>query len=174
MIENQEQKLKGFKPEVHEEEQINQSEERSEVKTLKEQLEQCKIEQADWKERAFRLTADLENYKKRMTKEQSYWMQRAQANILQDVLPIVDNFDRAMEHIKDNEGMAMIHTSLHDFLKNAGVQEVSYTHFDPIYHEALMHVESEDYTSGQIVQVLEKGYQVGEHVLRPAKVSVAK
>ncbi len=155
-------------------EDILEEQKENNSESLQKQLEACSKEQAEWKERALRLSADLENYKRRMEKEQGHWMQRAQATLLEGLLPIVDNFDRAVAHAQDNEGISMIHNELQAYLEKAGVKEVACDQFDPTYHEALMQIESEDKESGQIVEVLQKGYQLGEHVLRPAKVSVAK
>ncbi len=145
-------------------------------------LDQCKVTLAEWQEKYARLTADLENYKKRTIKERSAWAQSAQEKVLTQLLGIVDNFDRAMEHSVEvpqelqswTDGIAMIHSSFKDFLKNAGVKEMAYDIFNPELHEALMQVDSDEKQSGEIVNVMEKGYTLNDRVLRPAKVSVAK
>jgi Molecular chaperone GrpE (heat shock protein) len=141
-----------------------------------EQLQVCQREVSEWKERATRIAADMENYKRRISKEQAQWRILAQADLLKDLLPIVDNFERAMAHgdINADQGITMIYQSLQAFLLQAGVKEVSYAEFNPTYHEALIQVESEDHQSGAVVAVLEKGYAMGDYVIRPAKVSVAK
>lgn len=149
---------------------------------VSEQLNQCKATLAEWQEKYTRLTADLENYKKRTMKERSTWAESAQIALISDLLTIVDNFDRAMAHQKEvphelqswADGIAMIYTAFKDFLKNAGVKEVPYDQFNPEYHEALIQVESEDKEVGEIVEVMEKGYLLNERVVRPAKVSVSK
>lgn len=148
----------------------------------KELLTQCQSTLAEWQEKYARLTADLENYQKRTTKERSAWADAAQEKVLLPILSIVDNFDRAMEHSIEVpaesqswvDGIGMIYSSFKEFLKNAGVQEVSYDTFNPELHEALMQVDSDETESGDIVSVMEKGYMLNEKVLRPAKVSVAK
>ncbi len=147
-----------------------------------EQLSQCKVTLAEWQEKYARLTADLENYKKRTMKERSVWAESAQVALISELLAIVDNFDRAMEHQMEvpqelqawADGIAMIHTAFKDFLKKAGVKEVPYNQFNPEYHEALIQVDSEGQDAGEIVSVMEKGYMLKDRVLRPAKVSVAK
>ena len=162
--------------------QEQQEESAAESETITEQLQQCKTTLAEWQEKYARLTADLDNYKKRTIKERSAWGENARMPLLSDLLAIVDNFDRAMEHQVDVpeemrswvDGMGMIHTAFKDFLKNAGVQEVSYEQFNPEYHEALLHVDSDEHDAGAIVEVMEKGYLLHDRVLRPAKVSVAK
>ncbi len=156
-----------------------------EIKTAAESAQKdltlCKQAVADWQEKYARLGADFENYKKRMLKEQAMWIQSARVAMLTNLLTIIDNFDRAMEHKSTAtdvkswiDGITMIHASFQEFLKKAGVREVPYDLFDPIYHEALMHIASDKHKPGDIVEVLEKGYMIDDHVLRPAKVSVAK
>lgn len=146
-------------------------------------LDVCTQELAHWQGKYARLSADFENYKRRMVKEQSSWMLIARAQLLTDLLSTLDNFDRAMEHTDEKkdvdmqrwaDGIKMIHQSFHDYLDNVGVKQVPYDLFDPSYHEALLHVDSKEHKPGDIVQVMEKGYVLGDRVLRPAKVSVAK
>ncbi len=153
------------------------------IESTQKELVLCKQSVAEWQERCARLSADFENYKKRMVKEQAQWMQSARITLLSNLLTIIDNFNRAMEHKQKAEstdaknwidGIAMIYTSFGEFLKKAGVVEVTYGLFDPMYHEALMHVSSDMHKPGEIVEVFEKGYMIDDHVLRPAKVSVAK
>jgi len=150
---------------------------------LSKELDACNATIKEWQEKYMRLSADLENFKRRTEKEQQLWREMAQADILLKLLTIVDNFDRAMEHKSQQspeelkswaEGIAMIYGSFGEFLKSVGVQEVPYDVFDPSYHDALMQVDSDTHESGAIVTVLEKGYMLGDRVLRPAKVSVAK
>lgn len=162
--------------------QVQDAEENSVNDDTIEQLNQCKVTLAEWQEKYARLTADLENYKKRTIKERSAWAESAQEKILSQLLSIVDNFDRAME-LKPEvpqelqawvDGISMIYSSFGTFLKNAGVKEVSYDTFNPEFHEALMQVDSDEKESGEIIEVMEKGYMLNDRVLRPAKVSVAK
>lgn len=146
-----------------------------ETNTLEQsELDTCKASLADWQSKYAHLAADFENYKKRMAKEQSSFAMHAQARLLSNLLSIIDDFDRAMAHEIDKDGISMIHKELAAFVKKAGVVEMTYDLFDPERHEALMQVESPDHQEGQIVQVLEKGYMLGDRVLRPAKVSVSK
>ena len=154
----------------------------SESDDTAEQLSQCKVTLAEWQEKYARLTADLENYKKRTMKERSAWAESAQVALISELLAIVDNFDRAMEHQREvpqelqawADGIEMIHTAFKDFLKKAGVKEVPYDQFNPEFHEALMQVDSDTQDAGEIVDIMGKGYMLNDRVLRPAKVSVAK
>jgi molecular chaperone GrpE len=144
------------------------------------ELEQCKIDAAMWKDQASRIFADFDNYKKRMERDQASWMQTAQVSILKDLLSVVDNFDRALQGKNDASadvyaGIEMIYKSVIQLLYKYSVKEfVNYQAFDPELHEAVMDVESADHQSGQIVQVLEKGFMIKDKVLRPAKVIIAK
>jgi molecular chaperone GrpE len=139
---------------------------------------------AEWAEKYLTLTADFENYKKRVNSERADWAHEAQKRIILDLLEIVDNFERALEQEKKREttqesswlaGFEMIYQSLEKLLTKFGVQPITdFSIFNPKYHEALMSVESDTYPSGEIVQVLQKGYMMNDKVLRPATVSVAK
>ncbi len=145
-------------------------------------LSQCQTALAEWQDKYTRLTADLDNFKKRTIKERADWAQASQVKLLISLLEIVDNFDRAMsieQEVPEGmqswvDGVSMIHSSFKEFLASAGVKETSYDTFNPEFHEALMQVQSDDKQSGEIVEVMEKGYMQGDRVLRPARVSVAK
>lgn len=137
------------------------------------------------KDKYVRLGADYQNYKKRVELQRAEWAFSAQSKIILELLPVIDNFDRALEEAqKNNEnqdlkkwlaGFELIHKNLYDCLKSCNVTEIDQvTTFDPELHEALMQVEDEKYESGQIVQVLQKGFMLDSKVIRPAKVSVAK
>jgi len=108
-------------------------------------------------------------------------MSLAQSQLMKDLLVVVDDFERALKAGKEADeqpdvaGFTMIAKSLDKILKKYGLQEIEQTdEFDPHLHEAVVQVDADDHESGAIVQVLQKGYQMKEQVLRPAKVSVAK
>lgn len=154
------------------------------VLSEKEQLDKANAAVAEWAEKYLSLTADFQNYKKRVTQERTDWAQDAQKSVLFDVLTIIDNFERALEQEKKREetahiawlaGFEMIYQSLEKLLSKFGVQEIKdFSVFNPKYHEALVQVESDKHQSGDIVQVLQKGYTMHDKVIRPAIVSVAK
>jgi molecular chaperone GrpE len=154
------------------------------VLTEKEQLEKAQAAATEWTDKYLSLTADFQNYKKRVTQERTDWAQDAQKQVLVDLLAITDNFERALAEEKKREetahvawlaGFEMIYQSLEKLLAKYGVQEISdFSVFNPKYHEALLQVESDKHTSGDIVQVLQKGYTMHDKVIRPAIVSVAK
>ena len=140
------------------------------------QLKECQIQMSEWKDRFLRTAADFENFKKRNEKEKTIWITSAQSSLLQDLIGIVDDFDRAFSSpAHNNGGFELIYKSLQKLLEKYGVQEMKPTgHFDPMMQEAIMQVESPDHAAGDIVNVLQKGYLFKGEVLRPAKVSVAK
>lgn len=143
-------------------------------------LKECESQNEEWKERFLRNAADFENFKKRTEKEKLLWMSAAQSSILQELITIVDNFDRAFTQPATDPkeaiaGFALIYKELQKMLEKYGVTEIKdLKEFNPAFHEAIMQVESPDHKAGDIVQVLQKGYLFKAEVLRPAKVSVAK
>lgn len=148
-------------------------------------LVSCQEELSVWKDRSLRITADFDNFKKRTEREKSSWIKMTQANMLQDFLTILDDFDRAIEEAHKNpshedfgvwfKGFELTSKSLHKLLQKYDVHEIKdHDIFNPHYHEAVVQVDSPDHISGSIVAVLQKGYLFKGDVLRPAKVSVAK
>lgn len=147
------------------------------------QLQSCQNELQELKDTYLRTVADFANYKRRTEKEQLYWMDSAQSRVLLDLLDICDNFERALdEHRKSDrtsemeswiQGYELIGKELQKLLTKYNVQEISnYSTFDPEIHEALMQVQSTEKTSGDIVEVMQKGFTFKGALLRPAKVSV--
>ena len=149
-------------------------------------LQACQIELADYKERYAYLRSDFENHRRREVTETSNRIARAQSALLLDLLPIVDNFERAFAEVANNPhedlqkrmtGFELIYKNLLKLLEKNGVTQMTVTEdelFDPEFHEALMHVQQEGTTSGHVVQVPQKGYLFKGNVLRPAHVSVAQ
>jgi len=163
----------------------NQKKEDKEKENNLSELEVCQKELDTWKEKCIRVTADLENFSRRVEKEKVQWMQVAQADVLQDLLVVIDDFDRSMHEYDQKElsaetkafldGFAMIAKAMYKLLEKYGVTEiVEVKIFDPTLHEAIMQVDSDEHESGDVVQILQKGFMFKKEVLRPAKVSVAK
>ena len=139
----------------------------------------------DFKEKFMRTNADFQNYKRRIEKERLIWMETAQGSVMNALLPIIDDLDRAIntgeEKVKDEteqvwlDGFKIIQKNAQKILKELGVEEIDCSGmFDPELHEALVQVESKDHKEGVVVQILNKGYKFKENILRHAKVSVAK
>jgi len=130
------------------------------------------------------LSSDFTNYRRNIEKEKTRWKQEAQASILQDLLSIMDDADRAVADLESQElsedeekrleGIRLIHKSLRKLLDSYEVHEITHVHeFDPQWHEAIMQVSETDVPSGNIVSVIQKGYTHKGELLRTAKVSVA-
>ena len=131
-----------------------------------------------------RAQATFENYRKRMQKEREEWRTTSNARLLGKLLPILDDFERAFsmmpESLKDDawfSGIKLIQRKIQSILETENVKPMDAEPgdtFDPKYHQAVLHQETEDFEDGQIMTVVEKGYLLGKRVLRPAMVVVAK
>jgi molecular chaperone GrpE len=152
---------------------------------IQSQLATCQADVQAWKEKFLRVTADFQNFTRRSEKERSDWAHHAQAGVLKELLPIIDDLERALQELGKQEqqpeiasvitGLTMIHQAFGKVLTKFGVKEITDTAtFNPDLHEALMTVESSELASGAIVAVLQKGYMMHDTVLRHAKVSVAQ
>ena len=153
------------------------------VAALSEQLATKDKEIADLKDKYLRALADTENIRKRMRQQSEDTVRLQRENLLRDLLPITDNLERAVEAARGGgngkpivEGVEMVLRSLLDFLRTNGVipRESVGLPFDPQFHEAVDHVESGQHPPNTVISEFHRGYQVGERVLRPARVAVAK
>lgn len=125
-----------------------------------------------------RLAAEYDNYRRRTQKEREKIYSDAFADAVLEILPIIDNLDRALAYGESEEsrkGMEMILKAAQETLEKMGVKEIEALGkaFDPAVHNAVMHTEDESKGEGEIVAVLQKGYQLGDRVIRFAMVSVA-
>ena len=172
-------------------EQQSQTQEPQESKepqsSLEEELQKCQEELANQKNEYLRAYADLENTKKRLEKDKNNAVAFANEAFAKDLLTVLDTFENALNSIeqikssdeesieKIKEGIKLTYDKLLSVLKKHGVEEVSCEgEFDPNYHQAVMQVESDEHNSGDIVQVLQKGYTLKDRLLRPAMVSSCK
>ena len=126
-----------------------------------------------------RLAAEFENYKKRTAREQAALSARATERLVKELLPIVDDLERALEAAEEHEeakleeGVRLVHRQLASALEREGLAEIETNgKFDPHVHEALLSQPSEA-DEGSVIEVLQKGYRLGDRVLRPARVVVA-
>lgn len=133
-------------------------------------------------DKLLRERADLENYRKRVSREKEELLNYGVKSLIEEVLPVVDNLERALEHASEEglpallEGVKMTHSILLSALKKYGVSPVegtSGTPFDPAYHQAMAQVETSEHPPNSIVQEFQKGYILKERLLRPSMVSVA-
>lgn len=148
-------------------------------KMLDERIEQNKSVKGQYA----RLAADFDNFRKRNIKEKENLQQQARKKVILELLPVVDNFERARTQIKPaNDGEKAIHNSyqgvyktLVDCLKKMGVAAMrpEGQEFDPNYHEAMLREQTNDHPEGTVIEQLMRGYTLGEEVLRHAMVKVA-
>ncbi len=131
-------------------------------------------------DRLLRLAADFDNYKKRVAREREEYVALANARLLTELLPVLDDLERALsaaaehEEAKLEDGVRLVHRSLAALLERHGVTAISTDgKFDPHVHEALLAQPSEDAESGAVINVVQKGYKLGDRVVRPARVIVA-
>ena len=130
------------------------------------------------KDQFVRLTAEYDNYRKRSSKERESIYQDVRADTVTKFLPVYDNLARALEQATSDEayrkGVEMIMTQLRDILSRMGVTEIESLgqKFDPALHNAVMHEEDETKGEGEIVQELQKGFKMGDKVIRFAMVKV--
>src|SRR5439155_123828 len=126
-----------------------------------------------------RLKAEFDNYRKRTAREQGDLVARASERLVKELLPVLDDLERALvsaedhEEAKLEEGVRLVHRALADVLSREGLAEIGTDgRFDPHVHEALLSQPSEQ-EEGTVIDVVQKGYRLGDRVLRPARVVVA-
>ncbi|WP_270302054.1 nucleotide exchange factor GrpE [Baileyella intestinalis] len=132
-------------------------------------------------EKYMRLMAEFQNYKKRVAKEKQDIQSFANEKIITELLEVLDNFERSLEHSSDADenyvkGMEMIFQQLKTAMEKAGLKEIQALgeDFDPAVHNAVMQEESDELESGKVSKVLQKGYKLNDKVIRAAMVAVAK
>lgn len=134
-------------------------------------------------DRYLRLSAELENFKKRMEKEKSETYKFANENLLKDLLPVLDNLERALEHGRDSEnpkalleGVELTYKSFWTVLEKYGISRVEALGeaFDPQHHEAVMVQEDAQKPAGEVISQLQIGYRLHNRLVRPAMVVVSK
>ncbi len=126
-----------------------------------------------------RLKAEFDNYRKRAARDQEGLVARATERLVKELLPVVDGLERALEAASEHEeakleeGVRLVHRALRDALAREGLVEIETDgRFDPHVHEALLS-QPADADEGSVIEVVQKGYSLGDRVLRPARVVVA-
>jgi len=154
----------------------------SEESLTRQLLEQTQQELAETKDRYLRALADLANLKKRMAQENQEAWERGMISVIEGLLPILDNFERALaalEHADSvasvRDGVTLIHNQLRAALESRGVQPIEALgqQFDPFWHEAAGKVPSAEAEEGSVVHEIRRGYRIGDRVVRPSRVTVA-
>lgn len=134
------------------------------------------------RDRLLRTAAEFDNFRKRIDRERRDLSEFAAADVLTELLPIVDNFERALQAPAPAEadsfraGIEMIHRQMLDLLRKRGVKPIDAlgADFDPNFHQAVIHEPSADHRDGEVIAELQRGYMLGDRLLRPAMVKVAK
>jgi len=134
---------------------------------------------AELEDRLLRVAADFDNYKKRAARERQEYVALANERLLKELLPVLDDLERALDAVGQHEeatveeGVRLVHRSLAALLERNGVREISTEgKFDPHVHEALLSQPSEA-EEDSVIDVVQKGYTLGDRVVRPARVVIA-
>ena len=152
------------------------------IKKLKEEIEKHQEEKKDYLNGWKRTKADLENLKKRHREEKKKIADRTEKEILLNFLEVIDDFERLEKELEDEDeksylcqGVKQIRNKFDKLLEKYNIKKIETDgqEFDPRYHEALEHVENDQYESDMITEEVKPGYQKGDEVLRPAQVKVA-
>ncbi len=178
------QEEKEISEQMNEAVECNESEKNNEI----DELSKLQNEVQEYKDKYLRAYADFENTKKRLEKDKISAVAYANSSFAKDLLSVMDSFDGAIASIdiinidensevleKIKEGILKTHEQLKKVLEKHGISEIECEGcFNPDVHQAIMQVEHEEKQSGEIVQILQKGYSMKDQVLRPAMVSTVK
>ncbi|MBL7130028.1 MAG: nucleotide exchange factor GrpE [Candidatus Omnitrophica bacterium] len=157
---------------------------KSELDNLKNDLEEFKAKSQEYFDRFLRLQAEFDNAKKRMQRQQQEFIKYADEGIILELLGILDDLERSVEARETNhqdpeaflKGVEMILSHLYEMLKKHDVRSIEAKGkiFDPTQHEALMQTESDEFPENTVIEELQKGYLLGDRIIRTAKVKVSK
>ena len=163
--------------------QIDRDEESEEIDSKDpDPIEALRLEKNALQDRLLRTAAEFDNYRKRIDRDRRDQADNAMADALEDLLPIMDNLELALSAPAGDDarayrkGVELIHRQMADLLKKRGVKAIDAvgTDFDPRFHQAVVHEVSGDHREGEVMQELRRGYMLGDRLLRPAMVKVAK
>ncbi|PIU54621.1 MAG: nucleotide exchange factor GrpE [Deltaproteobacteria bacterium CG07_land_8_20_14_0_80_38_7] len=155
-----------------------------EVEELTSKLNVAEEQSKDWHNKLIRLMAEFENYKKRVVREKHEQVKFANEKLVVELVPILDDLGRVFDHSHEDvdidkilDGVDMVRNSLRKTLSNFGLSEIEVKKgepFNPLVHEALSCIETNDYPDHSVLDVYRKGYKLGDRVVRAAQVTVAK
>jgi len=161
-----------------------QEEEKDEVTVLQEQNIRLLEQYNEAKDNELRAVAEMENVRKRLTKEFDDKLKYSNQNLIGSLFPVMDNFETALDHINPEnpaeslkEGVELTLKQMREVLEKFGLEEIGLEigeDFNPLYHEALMVESSDEYENNTVLMVLQKGYKLHGRVVRPSKVKVNK
>ena len=161
------------------EQQNEVTEEKTELESLREELETLQKEKDELYDKYLRTLAEYDNFRKRSQREKDAIYGDATVDAVKKLLPVLDNFERALNYeCKDEEfkkGIALIQNTLVEVFDNLGVKEIPAmdAQFDPNLHEAVMHIDNPAYEENIVTDVYRKGYMLGDKVIRHTMVVVA-
>ncbi len=149
--------------------------------SLEDQLAAKTREASENWDRFLRERADLENYRKRVNREKEELLNYGNKSLIEEILPIIDNLERALTHASEDglgalvEGIRMTHGMLLSSLKKFGVSplESAGSTFDPAFHQAMAQVPTDEHAPNTVIEEYQKGYKLKERLLRPAMVTVS-
>ena len=150
--------------------------ESADVKELQQQRD-------EYYDRLLRKTAEFDNYRKRVERDRVQLADAAASDLLKELLPLVDNLERALKAEAGPEradayrrGVELIHQQLHDLLRKRGVRPIEAlgSDFDPHFHQAVTYDKADGRRDGEVIEEFQRGYMLGDRLLRPAMVKVAK
>ncbi len=153
------------------------------IKELENSLKEKDEEIKELKDKYLRVVAEAENMKKRLEREKREFLEYANENLLKDLLPVIDNIERAIEHANEDanvkdfiKGVEMTLNNFIKILEKYNVKSINALNeeFNPTYHEAMAIKETEEHPPNTVVEELQKGYMYKERLLRPSLVTVAK
>lgn len=162
-------------------EETEEAEEDDDMKKLAKALMAAEAQLKESQDRYTRTMAEFENFRKRTLREKAQMHENGSKEVLEKLLPVVDNFERAIGHITDEEkdlaitqGVEMIYKQLMGTLNEVGVEEIEAVNceFDPNLHHAVSHEDNEDYDDNMVQDVFQKGYMFKDTVLRHSMVKV--
>ena len=154
-----------------------------EVELQQAQLEEAQREVDQFRNLLQRVQADSVNYKRRVEEEREELQKRANANLVIRLLPVLDDFERALQHIPRDDtlstwlaGVELVYRNLKGVLESFGVTQIEALDktFDPLEHESVFYEVSEDHEDGKVMSIVREGYKLHGWVLRPAQVTVSK
>ena len=148
----------------------------NEIEALKKQLEEKDAVLAEQKDTHLRLAAEYDNFRRRSKAEREGVYAEACSDVVNEFLPVFDNIERAAAYATDEkvaEGISMMAKAFSETLAKLGVTEIECETFDPNFHNAVMHIDDEQYGEGEIVEIFQKGFKRGDKVIRYAMVKTA-
>jgi molecular chaperone GrpE len=169
-------------PEKVNEPELQDSVPEMERPTAGDEISALRQEKDTLQDRLLRTAAEFDNYRKRIDRERRDLAEFAASDVLRELLPIIDNFERALQAPASPEtdafrkGIELIHRQMLELLRKRGVKPIEAlgASFDPKFHQAVIHEASDSHREGEVMEELQRGYMLGERLLRPAMVKVAK